>query len=184
MDGKLHEQLCDKDWSALAACLELLTLAQWQLEAWPAGLRELGKLRYLELRCTDYAPAQPLDLIMVRDIPHVFLFFGVSAELRCTGGAWRSICISNACVHFSYAGSFVQGTERFFLYCIEEQSRPMIEAIKAACIQNHTAWWQWGTDNAETSIDTHMAGISNTRHLVEGQCESCLVTPDEFLAQQ
>ena len=115
MENELYMQLCKEEWNALAASLHLLTLVQSSLEAWPAGLLELSQLHCLKLCYQDCAPVQPLDSTVLSDIPHVALPFRRSAELHYTGGAWKSIFICCACVHFSDVDGFVLGPYRFFL---------------------------------------------------------------------
>ena len=182
MEDELCGQLCIKGRKALAASLRLLTLGQSCLEAWPAELRQLRKLHYLELRYEECAPAQPLqlDLIALKDIPHVALRFERAAELRYTGGAWKSIRISGACVDFANVDDFVLGTGSFFITCMAELSAPMIELIIEACRRYQLDWVRWGTNFMEASTDIYMAGICNTQDFVEGRYRSDLVTPEDF----
>ena len=180
MEDELYEQLCEEEWNAIAKSVRLLTLGQSCLAAWPAGLQELSKLHYLELYYEYCAPVQPLDLIVLRDIPHVALSFRRSAKLHYTGGAWKSICIANACVDFTNVDDFVTGTECFFIFCMVGLSWPTTAAIEEACRWNRVDWFQWGNDFTDTNAGIYLRGISNTEDFVEGRYKRGLVTPQDF----
>ena len=134
----------EEQWQAMQSYLTVLTLYEYKLQRWPAGLERLSQLMYLELQCTGF-PGQ--DLAVLKAIPHVDLFLDGTASLFLSSGAWRSLQVhSNCglCINFTDADAFVRGTERFLFISRGNAGTllPTCATIKAACSRQLKACYQ------------------------------------------
>ena len=90
------------------------------LRAWPATLGSFGlQLLVLELIANNMVNSPLLDLVVLRDIPHVRLYSRSFLNLLLTGGSWQSLDIHSdegLYVEFSDMGAFVTST-KLFSFC-------------------------------------------------------------------